>query len=178
MLLVSEAMNAADAVTAFRSHRPDITLMDLKLPDGNGTDALITILQEFPQARVIVLTSSDNDTEIQRVLRTGAAGYILKNTPKNELVAIIRSVHSGARYVPPEIAVRFATQFGQDNLTVRELEVLRLIGEGHRNKQIAGKLAISEATVNFHIRNIVDKLGAHDRAHAISIAIRRGLLQT
>ncbi len=176
MLLVAEATNAGDAVTTFRAHHPDVTLMDLKLPDESGVEALGTILQEFPRARVIILTSSENDSEIQRALRAGAAGYLLKSTPKNQLLNVIRSVHAGNKYIPPEIAVRFATHFGKDSLTVRELEVLQLIGDGRRNKQIAGTLGIAETTVNFHIKNLVDKLGANDRAHAIAIAIRRGLL--
>jgi DNA-binding NarL/FixJ family response regulator len=177
MVLIAQAGNAVEALTEFRRHRPDITLMDLRLPGTNGTDALITIRGEFPQARVIMLTTSDSDGEIQRALRAGAAAYILKSMPKNELLGVIRSVHTGKRHVPPEIAARLAEHLGEEDLTTRELEVLRLIRDGYRNKQIADKLTIAETTVNFHIKNLVDKLGANDRTHAVTIAIRRGLLQ-
>ena len=177
MLLVAQASNAVEAIAEFRRHRPDITLMDLRLPGANGTDALIAIRGEYPQARIIMLTTSDSDGEIQRALRAGASAYILKSMPKDELLAVIRSVHSGKRHVPPEVAVRLAEHLDQDDLTGRELEVLRLIHDGYRNKQIADQLAIAETTVNFHIKNIVDKLGANDRTHAVTLAVRRGLLQ-
>jgi len=177
MLLVAQAANAADALAEFRRHRPDITLMDLRLPDTNGTDALIAIREEFPEARIIMLTTSDSDGEIQRALKAGASAYILKSMPKDELLAVIRSVHSGKRHVPPDVAARIAEHMGEEDLTARELEVLRLIHDGYRNKQIADQLAIAETTVNFHIKNIVDKLGANDRTHAVTIALRRGLLQ-
>ena len=177
MLLVAQACNGVEAVAEFRRHQPDITLMDMRLPGADGSDALITIRGEFPQARVIMLTTSDSDGEIQRALRAGAAAYILKSTPKNELLAVIRSVHSGGRHVPPEVAVRLAEHLGEEDLTARELEVLQLIRDGYRNKQIADQLAIAETTVNFHIKKIVDKLGANDRTHAVTIAMRRGLLQ-
>jgi DNA-binding NarL/FixJ family response regulator len=176
LMLVAQASNAVEAVAEFRRQRPDITLMDLRLPGTNGTDALITIRGEFPQARVIMLTTSDCDGEIQRALRAGAAAYVLKSMPKNELLAVIRSVHSGRRHVPPEVAARLAEHLGEEDLTARELEVLQLIRDGHRNKQVADQLAIAETTVNFHIKNIVDKLGANDRTHAVTIALRRGLL--
>jgi DNA-binding NarL/FixJ family response regulator len=177
MLLVAHAANAVEAVAEFRRHRPDITLMDLRLPGTNGTDALIAIRGEFPQARIIMLTTSDSDGEIQRAMRAGASAYILKSMPKDELLAVVRSVHAGKRHVPPEVAARLAEHLGDDDLTTRELEVLRLIRDGNRNKQIADQLAIAETTVNFHIKNLVDKLGANDRTHAVTIAIRRGLLQ-
>jgi DNA-binding NarL/FixJ family response regulator len=177
MLLVAQAANAVEAVAEFRRHRPDITLMDLSLPGTNGTDTLISIRGEFPQARIIMLTTSDSDGEIQRALRAGAAAYMLKSMPKNELLAVIRSVHAGGRHVPPEVAARLAEHLGEEDLTTRELDVLRLIRDGFRNKQIADKLAIAETTVNFHIKNLVDKLGANDRTHAVTIAVRRGLLR-
>ena len=177
MLLVAQAADATAAVAEFRRHRPDVTLMDLRLPGANGTDILITIRGEFPQARVIMLTTSDADGEIQRALRAGAAGYVLKSAPKNELLDVIRAVHAGRRHVPPEVAARLAEHLGEEDLTARELEVLRLIRDGYRNKQIADRLAIAETTVNFHIKNLAAKLGANDRAHAVTIAIRRGLLQ-
>jgi len=177
MLLVAQASNASEAIDEFRSHWPDITLMDLRLPGTNGTDALIAIRGEFPEARIIMLTTSDSDGEIQRALKAGAAAYILKSMPKDELLAVIRSVHSGKRHVPPEVAARIAEHMGEEDLTAREIEVLRLIHDGYRNKQIADQLTIAETTVNFHIKNIVDKLGANDRTHAVTIALRRGLLQ-
>lgn len=177
MLLVYQAANAADAISEFRRHRPDITLMDLFLPGTNGTDTLIAIRGEFSQARIIMLTTSDCDGEIQRALRAGAAAYILKSMPKNELLDVIRSVHAGKRHIPPDVAARLAEHLGEEDLTSRELDVLRLIRDGFRNKQIAGRLAIAETTVNFHIKNLVNKLGANDRTHAVTIAIRRGLLQ-
>ena len=177
MLLVAQASNAVEAVAEFRRHRPDITLMDLRLPGANGTDVLIAIRGEVPHARIIMLTSSDGDGEIQRAMRAGASGYMLKSLPKNELLSMIRSVHAGKRQVPPDVAARLAEHLGDDDLTVRELEVLRLIRDGYRNKQIADQLAIAETTVNFHIKNLVDKLGANDRTHAVTIAVRRGLLQ-
>lgn len=177
MHLVAQAANAVDAIAEFRRHRPDITLMDLLLPGTNGTDALISIRGEFPQARIIMLTTSDSDGDIQRALRAGAAAYVLKSMPKNELLGVIRSVHTGKRHVPAEVAARLAEHLGDDELTSRELDVLRLIRDGYRNKQIADQLSIAETTVNFHIKNLVDKLGANDRTHAVTIAIRRGLLQ-
>jgi DNA-binding NarL/FixJ family response regulator len=177
MLLIAQAVDATEALAEFRQHRPDITLMDLRLPGTNGTDTLIAIRGEFPDARIIVLTTSDADAEIQRALRAGAAGYVLKSMPKNELLAVIRSVHTGKRHVPPEVAARLAEHLGEEDLTTRELEVLRLIRDGYRNKQIADQLSIAETTVNFHIKNLVEKLGANDRTHAVTIAVRRGLLE-
>jgi DNA-binding NarL/FixJ family response regulator len=177
MLLIGYAGNAVEAAAEFRRHQPDITLMDLHLPGSNGTDALIAIRGEFPGARVIMLTTSDADGEIQRAMRAGAAAYLLKSMPKDDLLAVIRSVHAGRRHVPPEVAARLAEHLGDEDLTTRELEVLRLIRDGHRNKQIADQLAIAETTVNFHIKNLVAKLSAKDRTHAVTIAVRRGLLK-
>ena len=177
MLLVGQASNAVDAVAEFRRHRPDITLMDVRLPGTDGTDTLIAIRGEFLQARIIMLTTSDGDGDIQRAMRAGASGYILKSMHMDELLSVIRSVHAGRRHISPEVAARLAEHLGDDELTARELDVLRLIRDGHRNKQIADQLAISENTVNFHIKNLVDKLQANDRTHAVTIAFRRGLLQ-
>jgi len=176
MVLVAQAVNAVEAIDEFRHHRPDVTLMDLRLPSSSGTDALIAIRREFPNARIVMLSSSDSDGEIQRALRSGAFGYVLKSMPFEELLAVIRSVHSGKRHVPPEVAARLAEHLGEEGLTPREVEVLQLIRDGFKNKQIASELSISENTVNFHIKNIVDKLGANDRTHAVTIAVRRGLL--
>jgi DNA-binding NarL/FixJ family response regulator len=177
MVMIAQAGNAAEAIAEFRRHRPDVTLMDLRLPGPNGTDTLIAIRGEFPAARIIMLSMSDGDGEIQRALRAGAAAYLLKTTPKDELMACIRAVHAGRKHVPVEIAARLAEHLGDEHLTARELEVLGLIRDGHRNKQIADVLGIAETTVNFHIKNLVDKLAANDRTHAVTIAIRRGLLQ-
>ena len=177
MLLVAQASNAVEAVTEFRRHRPDVTLMDLRLPGANGTDALIAIRGEFPKAQIIMLTTSDGDGEIQRAMRAGASAYILKSMPKDELLNVVRAVHSGRRHIPPAVAARLAEHLGEEDLTTRELEVLRLIRDGYRNKQIADQLSIAETTVNFHIKNLVDKLQANDRTHAVTIALRRGLLQ-
>ena len=176
MLLVAQAANASEAITEFRRHRPDITLMDVRLPGTNGTDTLITIRGEYPDARVIMLTTSDSGSDIQRAMRAGASAYILKSMPKTELLNVLRLVHAGRRHVPTDVAARLAEHLGEEDLTARELEVLRLIRDGYRNKQIAGQLAIAETTVSFHIKNLVGKLRANDRAHAVAIAVRRGLL--
>jgi DNA-binding NarL/FixJ family response regulator len=177
MVLVAHAANAVQAIAEFRRHRPDVTLMDFRLPGANGVDVLIAIRGEFPQARIIMLTTSDGDADIQRALRAGASAYILKSMPMEELLGVIRSVHTGRRHIPPEVAARLAEHMGDDDLTARELDVLRLIRDGYRNKQIADQLTISENTVNFHIKNLMDKLQANDRTHAVTIALRRGMLQ-
>jgi len=177
MVLAGQAGNAAQAVTEFRRLRPDITLMDQRLPGKSGIDALITIRGEFPHARIIMLTTTESDGEIQQALREGASAYLLKSMPQDDLLAVVRAVHAGKRSVHPEIAARLAEHLGEESLTSRGLEVLRLIRDGFRNKQIADQLSIAEVTVNFHIRNLVDKLGANDRTHALMIALRRGLLQ-
>jgi DNA-binding NarL/FixJ family response regulator len=177
MQMVAQAGTAIEAIQEFRRCTPDITLMDLRLPGTNGTDALITILGEFPKARIIVLTTSDGDAEIQRALRAGAAAYLLKSTPQDELLAAIRLVHAGNRHVPADVASRLAEHFGDEALTPRELDVLHLIRDGLKNKEIAARLAISETTVNFHIKNLVGKLQARDRGHAVAIAIRRGMVE-
>jgi DNA-binding NarL/FixJ family response regulator len=176
MQLISQASDAAEAISQFRQHRPDVTLMDLRLPGTDGTDALVAIRGEFKDARIIMLTTSDSDGDIQRALRAGASAYILKSMPKAEMLDVIRSVHAGRRHVPHAVAARLAEHMGEEDLTNRELDVLRLIRDGFRNKQIADQLSIAETTVNFHIKNLVDKLQANDRTHAVTIAIRRGLL--
>jgi DNA-binding NarL/FixJ family response regulator len=177
MLLVAQASSAEQMLQEYRCHRPDVILMDQRLPGASGTQALISLRNEFPNARVMMLTMSGGDIEIQRALRAGAAAYVLKSTPKNELLQIIRTVSGGRRHIPSDVACRVAEHMGQEDLTVRELEVLELIREGNKNKQIAGHLCISETTVNFHIKNIVDKLQARDRTHAVMTALRRGILQ-
>ena len=177
MTLVGQASNGPEAIAEFRRHRPDITLMDLRLPGTNGTDILVAIRGEFPDARIIMLSSSDSDGEIQRALRSGASGYVLKSMPQEELLTVIRTVHAGKRHVPAAVAALLAEHLGEEDLTPRELDVLQLIRDGRKNKQVADELSISENTVNFHIKNIVDKLGANDRTHAVTIAMRRGLFR-
>ena len=176
MHLVAQAGKSTEALREYRQHRPDITLMDLRLPGANGADVIVTIRGEFPSARIIVLSSSESGFEIERALRAGAAAYVLKTAAQDELVDVIRRVHAGHRHVPPDVASRLAEHVGEESLTTREIDVLRLIQEGLRNKAIAAKLSISEATVNFHIKNIVGKLNANDRTHAVMIAVRRGLV--
>jgi DNA-binding NarL/FixJ family response regulator len=177
MTLVAQASNAAQAVAEYRRLQPDVTLMDQRLPGASGTDALIAIRNEFPQARIMMLTTSCGDVEIQRALRAGAAAYVLKSTDRDELLRAIRCVAAGRRHIPSDVATFVAESIGKEELSPRELEVLELIREGNKNKQIADQLAIAETTVNFHIKNIVGKLQANDRTHAVTIALRRGLLQ-
>nr|WP_044177058.1 response regulator transcription factor [Granulicella mallensis] len=175
--LVAEAISGSEAVAAFRTHRPDITLMDFRMPGLDGIAALKAIRREFQSARIIMLTTSEGDVEIRKALRAGASAYMLKSMPKAEILAAIRSVHDGGRCVPPEVAAKIAMHLGGEHLTVRELEVLALIRDGHANKQVADILGIAETTVNFHISNLVKKLKANDRTHAMAIAVRRGFLE-
>jgi DNA-binding NarL/FixJ family response regulator len=177
MLLVAQASTAEEAMQEYVRHMPDVILMDQRLPGASGTEALIAIRNKFPNARIMMLTTSSGDIEIQRALRAGAAAYVLKSTPADELLKIIRRVAEGRKHIPSDVASSVAEHMGQEDLTPRELEVLELIREGNKNKQIADKLSISETTVNFHIKNIVGKLQANDRTHAVAIALRRGLLQ-
>jgi DNA-binding NarL/FixJ family response regulator len=177
MIVVAEASTADEALGRYRQVKPDIVLMDQRLPGASGTEALIAIRGQFPRAKVIMLTTSSGDVEIQRSLRAGASAYVLKSTPREELLQVIRAVAAGQRKIPSDVACFVAEHLGREDLTARELEVLELIRDGNRNKQIADHLGISEATVNFHIKNIVEKLEANDRTHAVTIALRRGLLQ-
>jgi DNA-binding NarL/FixJ family response regulator len=174
---IAQASNAAEAVSLFRKFRPDVTLMDHRLPGATGTDAVIAIRGEFPRARIVMLTTSEGDVEIQRALSAGVAAYILKSVPRDELLGVIRKVHLGHRCIPAGIATKVAEFMGSESLTPREAQILFLVRDGLRNKQIASNLAISETTVSFHIKNIVEKLQASDRTHALTIALRRGLLQ-
>ena len=177
MALVAQAATAAEALEKYRQFRPDVSLMDQRLPGESGTHALISIRAEFPDARVIMLTTSSGDVEIQRALNAGAAAYLLKISSRHELLQAIRNVAAGRRHIPVEVAVRLAENLGSETLSPRELQVLELIREGLKNKRIAGQLCIAETTVNFHIKNIIGKLQAKDRTHAVTIAFRRGLLQ-
>jgi DNA-binding NarL/FixJ family response regulator len=177
MALVAEASNGRDALLKFREFTPDVTLMDLRLPDISGIDAMIAILREFAYARIIILTMFEGDAEIRRALKEGAHGYLLKTMPPKELVRVIRRVHEGKKHIPPEVAANLAEHLGDETLTAREIEVLKHIADGNRNRDIAGRLFISEETVKVHIKHIMDKLGASDRTQAVSIAIRRGIIQ-
>jgi DNA-binding NarL/FixJ family response regulator len=175
--LVGQAENAEGALAQFRCSRPDVTIMDQRLPGASGTDALIAIRKENPRAIVMILATSKQDVEVRRALHAGAAAYVLKHTPRAEMLRVIRWVSEGRRHIPPEVANTIAEHLGQEDLSPRETSVLRLIRDGHRNKQIAHHLGICETTVNFHIRNIVEKLQANDRTHAVTIGFRRGLLE-
>jgi DNA-binding NarL/FixJ family response regulator len=177
MVLVSAASNGAEGIREYRAHRPDVTLMDLRLPDLSGIDAMIAIRAEFPEARVIILTTFEGDVEIQRALKAGARGYILKNMPPDELVATIRQVHAGKKRIPHEVAAHLADHMSDEDLTAREVQVLRSIAGGNRNRDIANLLFISEETVKSHIKHIMEKLRAKDRTEAIAIAVRRGIIQ-
>jgi DNA-binding NarL/FixJ family response regulator len=176
MLVVGEASNGREAIEMFRSRRPDITLMDLQMPDVNGIDAIVAIRQEHPQARIIVLTTYEGDALARRALKAGVAGYILKDMIRTELLEAIRSVHVGKRYIPQRIAAELADHYAEDDLSEREIEVLREVARGTSNKIIASHLSISEATVKAHMQNILLKLGASDRTHAVNIATTRGFL--
>ena len=177
MLLVSQASSGTEAIQQYQDHQPDITLMDLRLPDLSGIDAMIAIRAKFPEARIIMLTTFEGDIEIQRALEAGARGYLLKNMPPSELVQVIRQVHSGKKRVPPEVAAHLAEHMSDEGLTAREIDVLKRIAGGNRNRDIADLLFISEETVKVHIKHIMDKLGAKDRTQAIAIAVRRGIIQ-
>jgi DNA-binding NarL/FixJ family response regulator len=176
MTLLPQAATAREAIKLFREHHPDVTLMDLRLPDISGIDALIAIRNEFPEARIIILTTFEGDVEIQRALAAGARGYILKSSSADELLLAIRQVHAGKRRLPEPIATQLAEHLGQENLSAREVEVLKSVAEGNRNQDIGAHLGISGETVKVHIKHIMEKLGARDRTQAITIAIRRGII--
>ena len=174
--LVGEATNGEDAIKQFRIHRPDVTLMDLQMPGRNGIDAMLAIRNEAPASRFIVLTTYQGDVQALRALRAGASGYLLKNMLRKNLLETIRAVHSGRRVIPPEIAAEIADHVAGDALTEREVEVLRRVATGNSNKIIADRMSITEATVKGHMKNILAKLGANDRTHAVTIAIKRGFM--
>jgi DNA-binding NarL/FixJ family response regulator len=177
MVLVAQACNALEAVQQFRKHQPDVTLMDLRLPDKSGIDAMIAVRAEFPEARVIILTTFEGDVEIQRALEAGARGYMLKSMPPKELVEVIRQVHAGKKRIPPQLAAQLAEHMSDEDLTPREIEVLSQIAGGNRNRDIAEKLFITEETVKVHIKHIMEKLGASDRTQAVAIGVRRGIIE-
>jgi DNA-binding NarL/FixJ family response regulator len=177
MKLVAEASNGQDAIEKFRMHRPDVTLMDLQMPAMNGIEAIIGIRSEFPSARIIVLTTYAGDVQVLRALKAGAQGYILKGHVRRELLDAIRAVHAGQKRIPPEVAAELAGHATEDELTSREIAVLRLIAAGNANKAIAGQLSIAEDTVKSHVTNILAKLGANDRTHAVTIGLKRGIIE-
>lgn len=177
MALVAEAGNGREAIEQFRSQRPDITLMDLQMPVMSGCEAILAIRREFPDARIIVLTTYSGDAQADRAFKAGAYGYLLKSMLRKELVETIRTVHSGRRRIPPEIAVEMAEHHADDALTDREMDVLRQVASGNANKIIADNLKISEETVKAHMRKILSKLGANDRTHAVAIALKRGIIE-
>lgn len=177
MALVAQATNAQEAIAQFRKHQPDVTLMDLRLPDKNGIEALIAIRAEFPEAKVVMLTTFEGDVEIQRALEAGAQGYILKSMPPKEIIEVILQVHAGKKRIPSQIAAQLAEHISDEALTDREVEVLSQIAGGNRNRDIAEKLFITEETVKVHIKHIMEKLGASDRTQAVAIGLRRGIIQ-
>lgn len=176
MEMVAQASTGREAIQRFREHRPDVTLMDLRMPDLSGIDALSAILNEFPQARIVMLTTFEGDVEIQRSLAAGARGYVLKTMPPNELADVVRQVHAGRKRIPQEIAAQLAEHVADESLTGRELDVLQHVATGNRNKDIAERLSISEETVKVHVKHIMEKLGASDRTAAVAIAVRRGII--
>lgn len=177
MMLVGEASNGREAIEQFRTHHPDVTLMDVQMPEINGIDAIVKIREEFPDARIIVLTTYSGDAQAARAFKAGASGYMLKNMVRKELVDTIRAVHAGKKRIPPEIAVEMAEHHSDDALTEREIEVLREVAAGNANKMVAQLLNVSEETIKAHMKSILSKLGANDRTHAVTIALKRGIIE-
>jgi DNA-binding NarL/FixJ family response regulator len=177
MKLVAEASNGQQAIEQFRLHRPDVTLMDLQMPGLNGIEAIIGIRSEFSNARIIVLTTYVGDVQVLRALKAGARAYVLKGHVHRELLATIRAVHAGQKRIPPEVAAELADHAADDDLTPREIDVLRLIASGNANKVIAAELSITEETVKSHVTSILSKLGANDRTHAVTIGLKRGIIE-
>ena len=177
MKLVGEACNGQEAIESFRLHRPDVTLMDIQMPGFNGIEAISHIQSEFSDTRIIVLTTYTGDAQMLRALKAGARAYVLKGHVHRELLETIRTVHAGQKRIPPDIAADLAEHATDDALTSREIEVLRLIAAGNSNKLIADQLSIGEATVKSHVTNILSKLSANDRAHAVTIGLKRGIIQ-
>ena len=176
MKLAGEASNGREALEQFRKHRPDVTLMDLQMPDMDGIEAMVAICTEFPEARIIVLTTYKGDIQVLRALKAGARAYLLKGLLRKELLETIRAVHAGQKRIPPEVAAELADHAIDDALTSREIDVLRLIAGGNANKLVADRLSITEETVKGHVKNILSKLGASDRTHAVTIALKRGVI--
>lgn len=176
MKIVAEASNGREAIEQFRIHNPNITLMDLQMPEMNGIDAMIAVRSEFPDARFIVLTTYSGDVQVSRALKAGARAFLLKSLLRKELLDTIRAVHAGQKRIPSDVAAQLADHVTDDSLTVREVEVLRLIASGNANKVIADQLSITEETVKGHVKNILSKLGANDRTHAVTIGLKRGII--
>lgn len=177
MVVIGDAANGAEALQLFKQLQPDVTLLDLRLPDMSGIDILIAIRTEFPDARIIMLTTFEGDVEIHRALQAGARGYLLKNMPPSELLDVIRQVHAGKKRIPPAIASQLAEHVSDETLTEREIQVLQEVASGNKNRDIANRLFISEETVKVHIKHIMEKLGAADRTQAVTIGVRRGIIQ-
>ena len=177
MELVAQAATGREAIEQFRRHRPDITLMDLQMPDISGVEAIIAIRSEFPDARIVVLTTYSGDVQVVRALKAGARGYLLKGNVHSDLLETIRAVHAGRKRIPPEIATELAMHTTEDQLSARELEVLKLIAKGNANKEIAAQLAVAEDTVKKHVASILEKLAANDRTHAVTIGLKRGIIE-
>jgi DNA-binding NarL/FixJ family response regulator len=177
MKLVAEASTGQEAVEQFRKHRPDLTLMDLQMPDMDGIEAMLAICSEFPEARIIVLTTYKGDVQVLRALKAGARAYLLKGLLRKELLETIRAVHAGKKHISPEVASQLAEHAIDDMLSTREIEVLSLVAGGNANKLIADQLSITEETVKFHVKNILSKLGANDRTQAVTIALKRGIIE-
>ena len=177
MEVIAEASDGEEAIAQFRMHRPDVTLMDVQMPNMNGTEAIQRIRSEFPDAKILVFSTYAGDVQVLHAMKAGARGYLLKGNVRTELLEAIRTVHSGRKRIPPEIAAELADHAADDQLTSREIDVLRLIGAGNANKLIADKLGIGETTVKNHISSILSKLGANDRAHAVTIALQRGIIE-
>jgi DNA-binding NarL/FixJ family response regulator len=177
MVIVGEASNGLEAIDMYRKHRPDVTLMDLQMPNMNGTDAILAIRGEFPGARIVVLTAYKGDVQAMRAFKAGAFGYLLKNMLRKELLETIRTVDSGRRRIPPDIAKELGEHILEDALSEREIAVLRLVANGASNKVISSQLMLAEATVKTHVQNILAKLGANDRTHAVTIALKRGYIE-
>ena len=176
MQIVAEASNGREAIEQFRAHNPDVTLMDLQMPEMSGIDAMIALRSEFPQARFIVLTTYSGDVQVSRALKAGARAFLLKSLLRKELLDTIRAVHAGQKRIPADLASQLADHLADDFLTTREIEVLRLIAGGNANKLIADQLSITEETVKGHVKNILSKLGANDRTHAVTIGLKRGII--
>jgi DNA-binding NarL/FixJ family response regulator len=177
MCVVAEATCPAEAIAAYEQQRPDVALMDLRLRDEDASVAVAAIRERHPAARIVILTTAEGDAEIRRMLSLGISAYVLKSMPSADLLGVLRSVHKGLRCIPVDVATQIAEHFGASTLTAREMAVLELIRDGRRNKQIARELSITETTVAFHSKNIIAKLQADDRTHAVVIALRRGLLR-
>ena len=175
--VVAEASNGREAVEAFEKHRPDVTLMDLQMPETNGIDAIAEIRARFPTARIVALTTYKGDVSALRALRAGAVGYLLKSHLLTELLQAIRVVHAGGRHIPPEVSAELAAHLGEDALSEREIQVLRLVAQGNSNKRVAAQLGVTEETIKAHMSSIISKLNANDRTHAVTIALRRGILE-